>query len=49
MSKVKTKEKKLSSNPFTTYRDSKSGRWVVVRSEAAAIKAERVELLSRAA
>ncbi|MDY6802993.1 MAG: hypothetical protein SXA11_04185 [Cyanobacteriota bacterium] len=48
MSQVKLQDKKLSSNPFNTYRDPKTGRWVVVRSKSA-IKGDRVELLSRAA
>lgn len=31
MTQVKTKPQKLRSNPFTTYRDPKTGRWVVVK------------------
>lgn len=42
MNQVKIEDKKLSSNPFSTYRDSKTGRWVVVKSETAAIKAEPI-------
>ena len=48
MSQVKTKEKKLSSNPFNTYRDPKTGRWVVIRSDSG-IKGDRVDLLSKVA
>lgn len=35
MTQVKTQENKLRSNPFTTYRDPKTGRWVVVKTAAA--------------
>ncbi len=30
---MKGYKKQLKVNPFTTYRDSKTGRWVVVKTE----------------
>lgn len=35
MSQVKIEEQKLNSNPFSTYRDSKTGRWIVVKAAVA--------------
>jgi len=35
MTQVKTTKNNLRSNPFITYRDPKTGRWVVVKTAAA--------------
>ena len=35
MTQVKTQKKQLRSNPFTTYRDPETGRWVVIKTAAA--------------
>ncbi|MDY7022969.1 MAG: hypothetical protein SWJ54_16740 [Cyanobacteriota bacterium] len=31
---MKTCEKPLKSNPFTTYRDPKTGQWIVIRHQS---------------
>lgn len=36
MTQVKNQPQKLRSNPFITYRDPKTGRWVVVKVAPAA-------------